>query len=279
MLLIVFSQTLRAETLYRFRRGGAYKRLSDEDRIKLEIVHRDFLLLWGALDRYVDHHDGRCPRTLRSLVPDYLLELPRDPFATEQTAKASLPRGFKPSINGYGYRYKPGTAGNRAWYLESVGLPKFPYFSSSARLGLYVYKGQWRNGENIVETSPKPMSQGNEYVSLSEQAVAVAKSWLALVDKGRYQEGWEAGAFYFRVMIPFERWRQVIDSSRKKNGKVILRKVKTTKRVTNLPGAPEGDYIVVTFKTDFWKKMDALETVVTTCDKDGVWRVAGYSID
>jgi hypothetical protein len=125
----------------------------------------------------------------------------------------------------------------------------------------------------------KEMSTEKEYASLSERAVAVARAWLKLVDEGRYKEGWEAGAFYFRVLISFERWHKVIHASRKENGKVISRRLDSTKQVPSIPGAPEEDYIVVTFETDYWNKKNAVETVVTTLDSDGVWRVSGYSID
>lgn len=45
-----------------------------------------------------------------------------------------------------------------------------------------------------------------------------------------------------------------------------------------LPGAPEGEYVVVQFNTTFENKAQAIETVAAALDRDGTWRVAGYFI-
>jgi len=45
-----------------------------------------------------------------------------------------------------------------------------------------------------------------------------------------------------------------------------------------LPGAPDGEYVVLQFNSSYDKKADAIETVVATLDADGQWRVGGYFI-
>ena len=45
-----------------------------------------------------------------------------------------------------------------------------------------------------------------------------------------------------------------------------------------LPGAPDGEYVVLQFNSSYDKKADAVETVVAKLDTDGQWRVAGYFI-
>src|SRR4051812_26464706 len=94
-----------ANERYNFRTSDAYKQLSKEDRDKLEHVHRDLTMLWGALDRYADDHDGNPPKNIEQLVPDYLAELPTDPFATAGTAQQT-PKGNMPSKDGWGYRFR-----------------------------------------------------------------------------------------------------------------------------------------------------------------------------
>lgn len=134
---------------YDFRRSEAYGKLSSEDRARLEQVHRDLMMLWGALDRYADNHDGKPPEGLDQLVPRYLAELPRDPFATAATS-AEKPEYYTPSMGGWGYRYRkgpmiavPGGAEDRSWVLSSVGLREFPYLAGRGNVGLYVCKGLW----------------------------------------------------------------------------------------------------------------------------------------
>ena len=48
--------------------------------------------------------------------------------------------------------------------------------------------------------------------------------------------------------------------------------------MTELPGAPDGEYVVFQFDTQFERKRAAVETVTPMCDPDGSWRVSGYFI-
>ena len=137
-----------AEKPYDFRTSDAYKNLSTADRQRLEQVHRDLVMLWGALDMYADRHDGNPPSTLEELVPNYLAELPSDPFATQQTASVQATRGYKHSKGGMGYRFKRGAPGNRAWVISSIGLPDFPYLAERGNVGLGICKGEWISGMN-----------------------------------------------------------------------------------------------------------------------------------
>ena len=45
-----------------------------------------------------------------------------------------------------------------------------------------------------------------------------------------------------------------------------------------MPGAPDGEYVVIQFETSFENKKHAIETVTPMMDKDGTWRVSGYYI-
>ncbi len=47
---------------------------------------------------------------------------------------------------------------------------------------------------------------------------------------------------------------------------------------TSLPGAPDGKYVVIQFKTSFENKKSATETITPMMDNDGKWRVSGYFI-
>ncbi len=136
---------------YDFRASPAYARLSDTDRLRLEQVRRDQLLLWGALDLYADEHDDEPPETLDALVPRYLAELPADPFATKPAPMERKPGDYVPSKGGMGYRFMKGAPGNRAWIISSVGLPDFPYLGER-NSGLYLCKGTWISGINPMIT-------------------------------------------------------------------------------------------------------------------------------
>ena len=58
------------------------------------------------------------------------------------------------------------------------------------------------------------------------------------------------------------------------------RKLKGAQYKTSLPGAPDGEYVVIQYDTSFENKRSAsaVETITPTLDKDAQWRVSGYFI-
>jgi len=141
-----------AEGLYDFRTSTAFKNLPSADKQRLEQVHHDFVLLWGALDMYAEEHAGNVPATLDDLAPRYLTELPADPFAVRQTATNEALHDYAKSKAAMGYRLMKGADGSRAWCIASAGLPDFPYLAEHGNVGLYVCKGTWISGHNFSLT-------------------------------------------------------------------------------------------------------------------------------
>jgi hypothetical protein len=111
-----------------------------------------------------------------------------------------------------------------------------------------------------------------------KQGVTAAEKWVALVDNGKYADSWNEAADYFKGAIDRAKWEKMLQSVRKPLGVTVSRKIKTSVYRTNLPGAPDGEYVVVLFTTSFKNKKTAVETITSMLDKDGQWRVAGYYI-
>ena len=109
-------------------------------------------------------------------------------------------------------------------------------------------------------------------------AVSVALKWLAGVDEGKYADSWNHAADYFKNAVTKAQWEQSLQSVRKPLGKLISRSIKDATHTTSLPGAPDGEYVVIQFQTSFENKKSAIETVTPMLDPDGVWRVSGYFI-
>jgi hypothetical protein len=109
-------------------------------------------------------------------------------------------------------------------------------------------------------------------------AVGSAERWLGLVDQGKYAESWKEAAALFRNAINQGQWGQSLRAVRKPLGKLITRKIRTKTYRTSLPGAPDGEYVVIEFESSFENKKLAIETVTPMMDKDGKWRVSGYYI-
>src|SRR5688572_15853732 len=116
-------------------------------------------------------------------------------------------------------------------------------------------------------------------VAPSEKAaVAAAEVWLQTIDAGRYGESWDAAASYFRNAVTRQVWEQSLNGVRAPLGALVSRKVKSTEPATRLPGAPDGQYVVIQFDASFANKTRAVETVTPMLDTDGTWRVSGYYI-
>ncbi len=111
-----------------------------------------------------------------------------------------------------------------------------------------------------------------------QAAAAAATSWLQLTDAGNYAASWDEAAPIFKDAVPRERWVQALEGTRTPLGKVISRKLKSAEYTTTLPGAPDGQYVVIQFETTFENKASAIETVTPTLANDGTWRVSGYFI-
>jgi hypothetical protein len=121
-------------------------------------------------------------------------------------------------------------------------------------------------------------SPQNKADQAKKEALDAAESWLKLVDQGQYEASWKQGAEYFKNAIPLKQWRQTIKATRKPLGKTLSREVISTDYKTALPGAPDGEYVVIQFKTSFEFKQHSVETVTPKLGKDNNWRVSGYYI-
>jgi len=114
--------------------------------------------------------------------------------------------------------------------------------------------------------------------SKQKAAIVAAVNWLALTDAGKADESWKEAAPYLQNAVAKDDWAKVLQAVRKPLGSVVSRKVLSSMYTTALPGAPDGEYVVIQFQTEFAAKKSAIETVTPMLDKDGTWRVSGYLI-
>ena len=104
-----------------------------------------------------------------------------------------------------------------------------------------------------------------------------AGKWLALVDGRQYLESWNSAATLFKQQVSADQWLQAIGAARKPLGSMISRKLVSATYATSLPGAPDGEYVVLQYQTTFQFKQSAIETVTPMLD-DNRWRVSGYYV-
>lgn len=130
----------------------------------------------------------------------------------------------------------------------------------------------------ILFISVVPACKKNDFSKQETGAVVMATAWLHLIDDGNYSESWSETAGFFRKSVSQERWTRLLASSRKPFGKVITRTLLSREFMTSLPGAPDGEYVIIIFRTVFRNKKQAVETITPMKDVDGKWRVSGYYI-
>jgi hypothetical protein len=82
----------------------------------------------------------------------------------------------------------------------------------------------------------------------------------------------------FKAAVTKQQWRASMGAYRKPLGQLITRTLKSKTYATSLPGAPDGEYVVIQYATTFENKKSAIETITPMLDEDGKWRVSGYYI-
>ena len=110
-----------------------------------------------------------------------------------------------------------------------------------------------------------------------ESARQAALAWLTLVDTKQYAQSWDATALLFRGQVNRADWVKAVAAARKPFGDLISRKLISATYATSLPGAPDGEYVVLQFATVFTNKAQAVETITPMLD-EGRWRVSGYFV-
>ena len=120
-------------------------------------------------------------------------------------------------------------------------------------------------------------AHAQESESVANAQVA-AKSWLALTDAGEYGKSWEQAAGVFQSSVSKASWQSAVQGVRSPLGILKSRTLKSAKFTRSLPGAPDGEYVVIQYETQFERKASAIETVTPLREKDGTWKISGYFI-
>lgn len=122
-------------------------------------------------------------------------------------------------------------------------------------------------------------AQQNEAKPDSTQpGIEAANLWMSLINEGKYGESWDQASNFFKKAVLKADWEKSLNDILPAYGKLISREVLSATFKNSLPGAPDGEYVVIKYKTMFEKKAKSIETVTPMKDTDGIWRVTGYFI-
>ena len=111
-----------------------------------------------------------------------------------------------------------------------------------------------------------------------DQAETAARAWLALVDDGDYAAAWKSASAYMRGVVTKRGLRRSLRAARSPLGPVENRTLAGAEYRTSLPGAPDGQYVVIQYSSSFANKREAGERITPVLEPDGQWRVSGYYI-
>ena len=123
-----------------------------------------------------------------------------------------------------------------------------------------------------LPTPTPPIQSGGEVA-----AAAAAEVWIGLVDDGQFEKSWDTAAKILQGVVTKKDWVDLATAKRPPLGKVVSRKMASAKPAQTLPGAPEGNYVVIQYSTEFEHKKVAAETMTLAMD-GGQWKVSGYYI-
>ena len=108
-------------------------------------------------------------------------------------------------------------------------------------------------------------------------AQAAATSWLELSDDGKYEDTWTQASSLFQAAITVQDWARAVGAARGPLQGLVSRELVSAEFHRELPGAPDGEYVILIFDSVFEKKAKAVETVTVMKDGDA-WRISGYFI-
>lgn len=137
------------------------------------------------------------------------------------------------------------------------------------RWGFVLAVTMLMTGCGMMDQSSKPEAQAG---------IKAAGEWLALLDASDYAASWSNAAPFFRNAVPCEQWMTSMTAFRAPMGKSLTRKVKTARLANTLPGAPDGQYVLIQFESAFERKREAVETTTMMLETNGQWLVSGYFI-
>ena len=141
-----------------------------------------------------------------------------------------------------------------------------------------VPSSRWISGAAATLAIFLTLSSASLAQPSTDVGVEAATYWLKLIDDGYYPESWHNASPFFRSQIPEDKWVDTIGNLRKLLGGLAGRELASVQAVKTLPGAPDGDYLVIQFRSSFTAKHSAIETVIMLLGKDGRSAVAGYFV-
>ena len=161
---------------------------------------------------------------------------------------------------------------NVYWFVIRVAKEKFEESKSEFDYIIQSFKRPLSNSKaESKDHKSKPETK--------DLALDAAQKWLDLIDSKKYSKSWTQASSFFKESLTRNQWARAVKPVRNPLGKLISRKLKSSDYTKTIPGAADGEFYIITFKTSYENMSSATETITLVLDKDGTWRVSGYLIN
>jgi hypothetical protein len=104
-----------------------------------------------------------------------------------------------------------------------------------------------------------------------------ARAWLVPIDNRDPDAAWESSSELMRSTVPKSDWEKALRPIAA-FGTVNRRTPTSVTFSVKLPGAPDGQYVVINYDTAFTGKEKTVESVILRREADGLWRGVGYRV-
>lgn len=102
--------------------------------------------------------------------------------------------------------------------------------------------------------------------------------WLTVVDADNATASYAAAADKFRKAMTQEQWTTALSQVRTQFGPNQRRTFAGAQKSDDLPNKPEGDFLMLFFRSGFAKRDTVMEQLTMEREPDGKWRIIGYSL-
>jgi hypothetical protein len=120
-----------------------------------------------------------------------------------------------------------------------------------------------------------PAQAEDPHMAEEQAAQRQALGFMGYLDQGRYADSYAYTGMPIRTQLDREAFAAEIAKTRNGTGALQGRELIDSAYTTSVPGAPDGQYVVLHYHANFAIRQDVVETVTLAFAK-GYWRVVGY---
>jgi hypothetical protein len=134
-------------------------------------------------------------------------------------------------------------------------------------------------GSTAITVWAAPQKAGTEAPELTSEQKDMSTSgvkWLTLLDAQKYNDSWEEAGSTFRHEVKRDQWAAVLQKVREPMGATVSRTAIRVDMMKSMRGAPDGEYAVIHYTTEFKNK--SVTERLTLAKEDGKWGVFSYAI-